>query len=562
MGLEEELSKIVISHNIDTSLNLLDEETDNEKVDCSLLKDVLNYEDDLRDFSEKVKNELEDVENISIKDYINEARNIITLHKQLVQYDNFLHETENILFGFRNNLGKLRSDISKLQTQSSKLDLKMKNRQDARYHLTEFLSCFVVKEDAIKCIFEDEVLSVRFQDNIKDLDMKLNYLNILIDRKAQCSSEMTDYDSQCSSNDLLGVDPSKKKSPFTNVKNSPSKGGAFSIGDRLSILQEDIDSPVIILEPNQDVKHLDEVIFRSNVFCFLDNSASEYVFSREFFNFDNMTAIEFFTSIMEDSLLYQNKQLDLFVSDSYDLIFLILCLILLNRFRDIILKHNLAILSSFWTIANEKIWNRIHELTNLNIKSLRAINTQTLSNVELKPHYITRRFAELSTAICLMNENLNEDKVDNVVMIIYNEYHNFILRLAAELNERSSQIILLINNYEVILAVFRERATKPHKIYVELEQVFMQRNGEFIDETLSPYIGPIIRLVKQYEAIESSQEKQSELISTKIKQIVHLINNVNENWKIWLDKMRNTTIKSFTNLYTASKILQLNHNSS
>ena len=62
---------------------------------------------DLREYSKQVEDELREVENESIRDYINEAGNIAALHNQIVGCDRLLEGMENMLLNFRADLGSM-----------------------------------------------------------------------------------------------------------------------------------------------------------------------------------------------------------------------------------------------------------------------------------------------------------------------------------------------------------------------------------------------------------------------------------------------------------------------
>lgn len=50
---------------------------------------------DLREYSAQVEQELKDVENKSIEDYIRESQNIASLHNQIVNCDQILEVIKN-----------------------------------------------------------------------------------------------------------------------------------------------------------------------------------------------------------------------------------------------------------------------------------------------------------------------------------------------------------------------------------------------------------------------------------------------------------------------------------
>jgi len=66
---------------------------------------------------------------------------------------------------------------------------------------------------------------------------------------------------------------------------------------------------------------------------------------------------------------------------------------------------------------------------------------------------ITRRYAEFSAALVGLNESFSSDRVNQLLSQLQNEVENFILRMAAEFPQRKEQLVFLINNYDMMLAV-------------------------------------------------------------------------------------------------------------
>ena len=66
---------------------------------------------------------------------------------------------------------------------------------------------------------------------------------------------------------------------------------------------------------------------------------------------------------------------------------------------------------------------------------------------------VTRRYAEFSGAIVSINQSHPNEKVTKCLSSLQQEVENFILRMAAEFPDRKEQLIFLINNYDMLLAV-------------------------------------------------------------------------------------------------------------
>ncbi len=66
---------------------------------------------------------------------------------------------------------------------------------------------------------------------------------------------------------------------------------------------------------------------------------------------------------------------------------------------------------------------------------------------------MTRRYAEFSGAIVSINQSHPDERVSKSLSALQQEVENFILRMAAEFPDRKEQLVFLINNYDMLLAV-------------------------------------------------------------------------------------------------------------
>ena len=73
------------------------------------------------------------------------------------------------------------------------------------------------------------------------------------------------------------------------------------------------------------------------------------------------------------------------------------------------------------------------------------------------PPQITRRYAEFSAALVGINESFPSERVHRLMAQLQQELESLILRLAAEFRRRKEQLVFLINNYDMMLAVIMVR---------------------------------------------------------------------------------------------------------
>ena len=123
---------------------------------------------DVREYSEKVKAQLEEVERESIQDVIACQEEIAQLYFELSNSNTILLTLENTLTRFQTDLGNISTEIKSLQEQSQSMSISLKNRKKLDERLGNYL--------------EQVSLNPALIENIcnKDIDEEyINYINEL-----------------------------------------------------------------------------------------------------------------------------------------------------------------------------------------------------------------------------------------------------------------------------------------------------------------------------------------------------------------------------------------------
>ncbi|GCB84552.1 hypothetical protein scyTo_0025054, partial [Scyliorhinus torazame] len=107
----------------------------------------------------------------------------------------------------------------------------------------------------------------------------------------------------------------------------------------------------------------------------------------------------------------------------------------------------------YWDTLLEILWPRFEHILELNIQSIGNTDPQKLGALDTRPHYVTRRYAEFSSAIVSINDTYPNEKTHSLLGQLQVEVENFVLRMAAEFASRREQLIFLINNYDMMLGV-------------------------------------------------------------------------------------------------------------
>ncbi|XP_023276545.1 vacuolar protein sorting-associated protein 52 homolog isoform X1 [Seriola lalandi dorsalis] len=607
-----------------------------------LVKEALKTGVDLRQYSKQVEAELQRIEQASIKDYIKESQNIALLHNQITACDSILERMEGMLSGFQSDLSSISSEIQTLQQQSVSMNVRLKNRQAVRSHLSQLVDELVVPGAMISTVMESPVTEQEFLEQLHELNNKINFAKELSFRETLACSDIQDivdrlklkavskirefilqkiysfrkpmtnyqipqntllkyrffyqfllanertvakeirdeyvdtmskiyysyfksysgrllkvqYEEVADKDDLMGVEDTAKKG-FFSKPSLKSRNTIFTLGQRGAILSPaELEGPILVPHTAQrgDSRYPYETLFRSQHYALLDNGCREYLFLSDFFMVAGNSALDLFNSIMGKTLSMFLKSMSTYVSDCYDSIAVFLCIHIILRFRAITAKRNIPALDKYWEAVLELLWPRFELILEMNIHSIRNTDPQKLGVLDTRPHYITRRYAEFSSAIVSINQTFPNERTNTLLGQLQVEVENFVLKMAAEFPSRRDQLIFLINNYDMMLGVLMERAADDSKEVEGFQQLLLARTQEFIEEILSPPFGGMIAFVKEAEAL--MEKGQLDRLKNEEARITQLVRGFSSTWKQSVESMSQDVMRSFTNFKNGTSIIQ------
>ncbi|XP_061520368.1 vacuolar protein sorting-associated protein 52 homolog [Phycodurus eques] len=364
------------------------------------------------------------------------------------------------------------------------------------------------------------------------------------------------YEEVADKDDLMGVEDTAKKG-FFSKPSLKSRNTIFTLGQRGAILSPpELEGPILVPHTAQrgDSRYPYETLFRSQHYALLDNGCREFLFLCDFFMVAGNSALDLFNSIMGKTLGMFLKSMSTYVSDCYDGIAVFLCIHIILRFRAIAAKRNIPALDKYWEAVLEMLWPRFELILEMNIHSIRNTDPRKLGVLDTRPHYITRRYAEFSSAIVSINQTFPNERTNALLAQLQVEVENFVLKMAAEFPSRREQLVFLINNYDMMLGVLMERAADDSKEVEGFQQLLLARTQEFIEELLSPPFGGMISFVKEAEAL--MERGQLERLKNDEARICQLVRGFSGTWKQSVEAMSQDVMRSFTNFKNGTGIIQ------
>lgn len=463
-----------------------------------LVKEALKTGVDLRHYSKQVELELQQIEQKSIRDYIQESENIASLHNQITACDAVLERMEQMLGAFQSDLSSISSEIRTLQEQSGAMNIRLRNRQAVRGKLGELVDGLVVPSALVTAILEAPVTEPRFLEQLQELDAKAaavreqeamgtaacadvrgvldrlrvkavtkirefilqkiysfrkpmtNYqipqaallkyrffYQFLLGNERATAKEIRDeyvetlskiylsyyrsyvgrlmkvqYEEVAEKDDLMGVEDTAKKG-FFSKPSLRSRNTIFTLGTRGTVISPaELEAPILVPHTAQrgEQRYPFEALFRSQHYALLDNSCREYLFICEFFIVSGPAAHDLFHAVMGRTLSMTLKHLESYLADCYDAIAVFLCIHIVLRFRNIAAKRDVPALDRYWEQVLALLWPRFELILEMNVQSVRSTDPQRLGGLDTRPHYITRRYAEFSSALVSINQTIPNER--------------------------------------------------------------------------------------------------------------------------------------------------------
>lgn len=166
--------------------------------------------------------------------------------------------------------------------------------------------------------------------------------------------------------------------------------------------------------------------------------------------------------------------------------------------------------------------------------SIKSANPQDLGPIDIRTHYVTRRYGEFSASILSLYGTLPDplrDGIANCMSKMRESMMRLLQQLAHELKDRRDQTVFLINNYDLILSLVKSRgvnaedvaeftvaSAKAESAFVSLQftsSPHVTQLQAFVDE-----IGPLVERLEGNDNINHPKYTQ-DVAEAVLKQFSH-----------------------------------------
>jgi len=377
---------------------------------------------------------------------------------------------------------------------------------------------------------------------------------------------------------LIAVEEATLKSMFTNKVNLSKRNDSFSLGDREKIMESIESEPILLhVATAESLKYPYEAILRSIIKHLVDAATNEFLFVIDFFKTNPRDT---FNRIFGRTLSLLLENLENYLLNCYDAVGLLLMIKVTHSLRLVMQRRRVPVLDSFFDRLSMLLWPRFKYVLDANMRSVRAANPRKLGPVDLTPHYVSKRYAELVASIFTLqggNEAMGiggggESMLQHDLQQLRTEMVDLLERLASLLPSTKDQRVFFINNYDLLLNVFKERRVMSDEVQ-RFEDLLMQQREFFAEEEIRGAFPRLISFVVQTEQAindaNSATEKGSSSsasagagagsatsISLDEAIVESLVREYAANWRSGIQQINDDVLAYFANFRNGTEILK------
>lgn len=358
--------------------------------------------------------------------------------------------------------------------------------------------------------------------------------------------------------DLLGSADTKGSSLFSrggSARDLKNRSAVFSLGDRASILKDE-EQPAIIPHVAQasGSKYPYEVLFRSLHKLLIDTATSEYFFSDAFFCDDAV-----FNQIFAGPFAVIGEHLQQVLPNCCDAIGLMLMIRSTHQHQLIMTRRRVPCLDAYFDKVNLMLWPRFKMVFDSHLASVKQASARALWEADVHPHYVTRRYAEFAASMLQLNTDHGDGQLDLNLERLRVAVDNLLVELSRLFPKQRQRMIFLINNYDLVLQVFKEAGVSGGKTQQQFEDLLSSFTTVFVEEELREHFRSLIEFVRTRAGTgeEPPSSKGAAAVSPiTLQEVEPLLKDFSQRWKGAIELMHKDVITNFSNFVCGMDILR------
>ena len=402
--------------------------------------------------------------------------------------------------------------------------------------------------------------------------------------------------------DLIAVEESVLRDNLSTKVNMRKRGDAFVLGDRSKVLDGAIsaDKSVDVSTSSTPInahmanmngdKYSYELIFRSIMSHLIDAATNEYVFARQFFKEHGQD--DYWQSIFGKTLSLILEQLENYLFNCHDAIAILLMIKLTHYYKRVVkLRRIDKVMEPFLDRVSNLFWPRLKMVMDAHLRSIRGATPKKVGAGDIHAHLISRRYAEFTCSILLIlnrgrkpaseqqsngvdtaTTSGNKDKPsqrgsagDMLVKdldVMMEEMISLLKRLSDAHPTNKKRVIFMINNFDSIVTIFKERRVSGRELN-RFSELLAHERELFVEEELLQTFSKMIAFVQQTEAHMSGITgpkgargiaAPADVINPDV--VESLVHEFASNWKSGIEQINRNVLSYFSNFRNGMEILK------
>lgn len=352
---------------------------------------------------------------------------------------------------------------------------------------------------------------------------------------------------------LLATPESSLKGFFSDrFQMSSSDAAVFSLGksSRAAVL-DDLEAPHLVLHEAQSQKKklTFEQIFRYYNHFMLTAVTSEHIFQATFFG----STASLYEALFAKPAITFLESLQQFLVNSYDSVGILIMIKANELFSQQMQRRGITYLQQYFESAAAMLWPRFAAICSLHIESLRSAIPKSLGSVDIRAHYVTRRYAELITSLLALN--VEDRRLTTIIGQLRGQMDQLLQRLAREHQEEKMRVVFMINNIDHVLSVLHERGVS-NDVVTSIQPTLSEASRSFCEIEMNKYFKFLITYVKEHHSWLAANPPPDPVPEDQARVDKKLVTEFSQNYKQLIDDLNKDVMTFFSNFKTGAQILQ------
>lgn len=309
-------------------------------------------------------------------------------------------------------------------------------------------------------------------------------------------------------------------------------------------------------------KHPYEVIFKNIMLQLMDLVAAEHKFVVDFF----LAGDDVSFAIFGRSINILTESLTNYLTNTSDIVGMLLVLCIIHKYAKVMTERRVGVLDTVFQKLSNLVVAHIMRVMNENQETLKQATMKELKPIDIAPHILTRRYADLLASVSVLLPQIPEEvtrNISNSFKQLRMETDKLIQKMADEISDSKSKTAFLIANYGYIATVAQDRGipiTDP--ITGPARKVFERSSSQYIDDQTNSfkYFVSMINFSKEWGPLVESGVRIDETSNPKFNKdaVETILRDFDVNWKLGMEDIKKNIRKSWgQSPVTSAQMLEL-----